>query len=70
MMFQKLSPSLFSKLDSRAGSHENPTGGKGPGCQDRSNGNCRKGAPAIRNIQPGKTKVLCDLEGPGMIRHL
>ncbi|MEI8196103.1 MAG: glycoside hydrolase family 172 protein, partial [Phycisphaerae bacterium] len=69
-MFEKLSPYLFSTLQSRAVSHENPTGGKGIACKDRGNGNCRKGAPAIRNIPPGKTVVLCDIEGPGMIRHL
>lgn len=70
-MFQSIpSPYLFSKLQSRAVSHENPTGGKGLGCKDRGNGNCRKGAPAIKNIEPGQTVVLCDIAGPGMIRHL
>ena len=60
----------FSKLDSRSVTHENPTGARGLGGKDRGNGSGRKGAPAIRNIQPGQLVTLCDIEGPGMIRHL
>ncbi len=65
-------PSLYrlSSLQSRAVTQENPTGGKGLGGKDRGNGNCRKGAPAFRKIMPGETKTLCDIQGPGMIRHL
>ncbi len=63
-------PYRFSKLESRAVTQENPTGGKGLGGKDRGNGNGRKGAPVIRNIAPGQTVVLCDIEGPGTIRHL
>jgi hypothetical protein len=57
-------------LQSRAVTRENPTGGKGLGGKGRGNGNCRKGAPAFRNIDPGETKTLCDIAGPGMVRHL
>ena len=63
-------PYLFSKLQSRAVSQENPTGGKGLGGKDRGSGNCRKGAPAYKFTKPGQTRVLCDIEGPGMIRHI
>lgn len=60
----------FSKLESRSVTQENPTGGKGLGGKGRGNGNCRKGAPCLRNIAPGETRVLCDIEGSGTIRHL
>jgi hypothetical protein len=63
-------PYRFSGLQSRAVTQENPTGGKGLGGKDRGNGNARKGAPAYRFIEPGETKVLCDIEGQGMIRHI
>ena len=63
-------PFLFTQLQSRAVTQENPTGGKGLGGKGRGNGNGRKGAPAFRNVEPGETKVLADITGPGMIRHL
>ena len=63
-------PYRFSDLQSRAVTQENPTGGKGLGGKNRGNGKCRKGAPAFRDVQPGETKVLCDIEGPGMVRHI
>ena len=63
-------PYQFSGLESRAVTQENPTGAKGVGGKGRGNGNGRKGAPAFRNIAPGETKTLCDIEGPGMVRHL
>jgi len=69
-MFIKIDPYHFSKLQSRAVTQENPTGGKGLGGKDRGNGNCRKGAPAFRNVQPGEVKELCNIKGPGMIRHI
>lgn len=68
--FRPEMPYLFSGLESRAVTQENPTGGKGMGGKDRGNGNCRKGAPAFSNVAAGETKTLCDIEGPGMIRHL
>ena len=62
-------PYEFSKLQSRSITQENPTGEKGMGGKDRGNGSLRKGAPAFRIIEPGETKVLCDIKGQGMIRH-
>jgi hypothetical protein len=69
-VFQTEVPYRFSGLESRAVTPENPTGAKGMGGKDRGNGNLRKGAPAFRNVRPGETKTLCDIEGPGMIRHI
>jgi len=57
-------------LLSRSISFENPTGAAGEGGQAASNlGPTRKGAPS-RTIQPGETVQLCDIEGPGTIRHI
>lgn len=57
-------------LDSRSVSFENPTGGRGAGGRAASPlGRGRKGAPA-RFIAPGETTTLCDIEGPGIIRHI
>ena len=56
-------------LQSRSISFENPTGARGQGGKAASAlGVGRKGA-ASRSIQPGETVSLCDIEGPGMIRH-
>lgn len=63
-------PYRLRSLQSRAVSQENPTGGKGLGGKGRGNGNCRKGAPAFRFIDPGEIKTLCDIEGQGMVRHI
>ncbi len=52
-------------LDSRAVSFENPTGERGAGGRTHAG---RKGAPS-RRIEPGKSVVLADLEGPGRLRH-
>jgi hypothetical protein len=57
-------------LRSRSISFENPTGEPGTGGQASSNlGVGRKGAPA-RTIKPGETVLLCDIQGPGTIRHI
>jgi len=57
-------------LVSRSISFENPTGAPGVGGQAASKlGPGRKGAPA-RTIQPGESVQLCDLQGPGTIRHI
>jgi hypothetical protein len=53
-------------LDSRAVTFENPDGLRGGGGQ-REGG--RKGRPA-RWLQPGERVVLCDIEGPGVVRHI
>ncbi|MCR4411931.1 MAG: DUF2961 domain-containing protein [Thermoguttaceae bacterium] len=61
---------LDTGLVSRSISFENPTGAPGAGGAAASNlGPGRKGAP-MRNIEPGETVQLCDIEGPGTIRHL
>ena len=60
---------LNTGLLSRSISFENPTGAPGQGGKAASGlGIGRKGA-ACRDIQPGETATLCDIEGPGMIRH-
>ncbi len=61
---------LDTGLVSRSISFENPTGAPGEGGKAASHlGVGRKGA-ASRNIQPGETVQLCDIEGPGTIRHI
>jgi hypothetical protein len=61
---------LDTGLVSRSISFENPTGEPGAGGRASSNlGAGRKGAPA-REIKPGETVQLCDIEGPGTIRHI
>lgn len=54
------------RLDSRAVTFENLSGGRGSG---GTAGGGRKGAPN-RVIAPGETVVLADLRGPGTLRHL
>jgi D-arabinan exo alpha-(1,3)/(1,5)-arabinofuranosidase (non-reducing end) len=55
---------------SRSISFENPTGAPGEGGRAASPlGVGRKGKPAIE-IKPGQTVQLCDIEGPGVIRHI
>lgn len=61
---------LNTGLVSRSISFENPTGAPGVGGQVASKlGVGRKGS-ANRSIKPGETVVLCDIPGPGMIRHM
>ncbi len=61
---------LDTGLMSRSISFENPTGAAGEGGKAASNlGPGRKGAPA-QTIKPGETVQLCDIEGPGTIRHI
>lgn len=61
---------LDTGLVSRSISFENPTGAPGQGGQAASNlGAGRKGAPS-RTIEPGEKVQLCDIEGPGTIRHI
>jgi hypothetical protein len=61
---------LDTGLLSRSISFENPTGEPGVGGQAASNlGVGRKGSPS-RSIAPGETVTLCDIEGPGTIRHI
>lgn len=61
---------LDTGLISRSISFENPTGAPGEGGKAASNlGPTRKGAPSI-SLQPGQEVTLCDIEGPGTIRHI
>jgi hypothetical protein len=61
---------LDTGLVSRSISFENPTGAPGEGGKAASDhGVGRKGAPA-RQIKPGETIQLCDIAGPGTIRHI
>ena len=61
---------LDTGLRSRSISFENPAGEPGAGGKAASRlGAGRKGAPA-RDIKPGETVQLCDIEGPGTIRHI
>jgi len=61
---------LDTGLVSRSISFENPTGAPGQGGKAASNlGVGRKGMPA-KTINPGETVPLCDVEGPGTIRHI
>jgi len=65
------SPYLLPKgVESRSISFENSTGEKGGGGKAASNlGVGRKGSPA-KDLAPGETVVLCDVQGPGVIRHI
>ena len=57
-------------LESHSISFENVTGAKGQGGQARSTlGVGRKGSPA-KDFKPGQTYTLCDIKGPGVIRHV
>ncbi len=57
-------------VESRSISYENRTGEKGAGGKASSNlGVGRKGSPAV-NIEAGQTFELCNIEGPGVIRHI
>jgi hypothetical protein len=61
---------LDTGLVSRSISFENLSGAPGEGGKAASHlGPGRKGA-ASRNIKPGETVQLCDIEGPGTIRHI
>ena len=61
---------IDTTLSPRSISFENPHGEKGGGGQASSNlGVGRKGAPS-KTLEPGETVQLCDIEGPGIIRHL
>ena len=56
---------------SRCVNAENPTGEKGKGGMASSPlGPSRKGSPCLRDIAPGETATLADIEGPGMITHI
>ncbi len=57
-------------VQSRSLSFENPTGAPGQGGKAASElGVGRKGNPN-KEIAPGETVQLCDIQGPGVIRHI
>lgn len=61
---------LDTKLESRSISFENPTGEKGKGGMAESHlGVGRKGSPN-KTIKSGEVITLCDIKGPGTIRHI
>lgn len=61
---------LDTGLRSRSISFENPTGAPGEGGKPSSLlGPGRKGSP-MRSVPPDSTYVLCDIAGPGTIRHI
>jgi hypothetical protein len=61
---------LDTGLVSRSICFENPTGAPGQGGKAASKlGVGRKGAPAI-TLKAGQEVQLCDIAGPGMIRHI
>jgi len=61
---------LDTGLTSRSICFENPTGAPGQGGMEASKlGVGRKGKPAI-TLKAGDTVQLCDIEGPGTIRHI
>ncbi len=61
---------LDTGLISRSISFENPTGAPGEGGKAASKlGIGRKGAPSI-TLKAGQEVQLCDIEGPGTIRHI
>jgi hypothetical protein len=62
---------LDTGLTTRSISFENPTGAPGEAAKaaHRTLGPGRKGA-ASKNVQPGETVQLCDIQGPGTIRHI
>jgi len=61
---------LDTGLTSRSICFENPTGAPGAGGKSASKlGVGRKGSPAI-TLDAGKEVQLCDIEGPGTIRHI
>jgi len=58
-------------IASRSISFENPTGAEGQGGRSTHAklGVGRKGAPC-RTLAPGETVTLCDVQGPGVVRHI
>lgn len=57
----------LSNLQSRAASAENPHAM--PGAGGRADGGL-KGSPAIKDVQPGATHTLLEVNAPGCIRHI
>ncbi|MBD3265514.1 DUF2961 domain-containing protein [bacterium] len=58
---------IITQAQSRAVTMENPLGLPGQGGQAKGG---RKGSPCFRNLEPGKTHTLMDIQGCGVIRHI
>ena len=62
---------LQKKGKSRCINQENPRGEKGKGGMAAGSlGPGRKGSPCMEKIAPGETRVLAEMEGPGVIQHI
>ncbi|MDL2229474.1 DUF2961 domain-containing protein [Treponema sp. OttesenSCG-928-L16] len=62
---------LMNSGRSRAINMENPAGEKGKGgMAEGILGPSRKGSPAIRGFKAGETRVLAEIDGPGVINHI
>ena len=60
---------LQKKGKSRCINQENPKGEKGKGGMAAGSlGAGRKGSPCMQKIIPGETRVLAEMEGPGVIQ--
>ncbi|GHV10590.1 hypothetical protein FACS189491_00370 [Spirochaetia bacterium] len=56
---------------SRAINAENPHGEKGKGGTAASPlGPSRKGSPCLQGLESGSTRILAEMEGPGIIQHI
>ena len=66
------------EAESRSISAENPTGERGKGAMARPEGEGAarelgrgwKVRPCLRNVSPGETVTIMDVDGPGVIRHM
>ncbi|GAB2539389.1 glycoside hydrolase family 172 protein [Gracilibacillus alcaliphilus] len=62
---------LTNNGKTRAITAENPKGERGQGGKASSNlGPSRKGSPCLRDVKPGETVTLCEIDGPGVIQHI
>ncbi|MCP1101498.1 DUF2961 domain-containing protein [Lachnospiraceae bacterium PAL113] len=62
---------MQKNIQSRTINAENPKGEKGKGGRSASHlGPSRKGNPCLRQIAPGKTVTLAEIEGAGIINHI
>lgn len=81
-MFNLNDITRITNAQSRSVSAENPTGAKGAGAQASpgDDEHCTPAAselgrpwkvrPCLRNFDPGRTFVLADIEGPGVVQHI
>ena len=61
----------LSNEKSRSITAENPSGAPNSGGQAASDlGPERKGSPCLRDVEPGTTETIADIDGPGIIKHI